>query len=118
MGWVFPAFFGVLALALIVYSIMSIRERLQPCEQVRCVLESRRREKFPKLTLFGRRDKVDYVQVYRTDDGKQITVCVTRAVYKSVPKEVEGVLTHQGTLFRSFAFDGKTVTQNSKDKME
>lgn len=114
MGWIFPAFFGVLALALIIYIVMSVRERLQPCEQVVCVLESRRREKFPKLTLFGRRDKVDYVQVYRTDDGRQITVCVTRAVYKSIPKEKKGLLTHQGTLFRSFVFDEQTITEDNK----
>lgn len=115
MGWIFPAFFGVLAMALIIYFIMSVKERMQPCEQVSCVLESRRREKFPKLTLFGRRDKVDYIQVYRTDEGRQITVCVTRAVYRSIPKEKKGLLTHQGTLFRSFVFDGQTVMQNDKE---
>ncbi len=115
MGWIFPAFFGVLALALIIYIIMLIGERMKPCEQVACVLESRRREKFPKLTLFGRRDGVDYVQVYRTGDGRQISVCVTKAVYKSIPKETKGVLTHQGTLFRSFTFDGRTITQDLKE---
>ena len=115
MNWIFPAFFGVLALVLLVYIMMSVRERMHPREQVVCVLESRQREKFPKLTLFGRRDRVDYVQIYRTDEGKRITVCVTRAVYKSIPKEVEGVLTHQGTLFYSFAFDGQTVTRKCKE---
>ena len=59
MSWIFPAFFGVLALALLVYIMMSVRERMYPREQVVCVLESRQREKFPKLTLFGRRDRVD-----------------------------------------------------------
>ena len=115
MSWIFPAFFGVLALALLVYIMMSVRERMYPREQVVCVLESRQREKFPKLTLFGRRDRVDYVQVYRTGEGKQITVCVTRAVYKSIPKAGEGVLTYQGTLFYSFAFDGQTVTRKCKE---
>ncbi len=115
MSWIFPAFFGVLTLALLVYIMMSVRERMHPREQVVCVLERRQREKFPKLTLFGRRDRVDYVQVYRTGEGKRITVCVTRAVYKSIPKEVEGVLTHQGTLFYSFAFDGQTVTRKCKE---
>ena len=52
MSWIFPAFFGVLALALLVYIMMSVRERMYPREQVVCVLESRQREKFPKLTLF------------------------------------------------------------------
>lgn len=118
MGWIFPAFFGVLAIALIIYIIMSVKERMQPCEQVSCVLESRRREKFPKLTLFGRRDKVDYIQVYRTDEGRQITVCVTRAVYRSIPKEKKGLLTYQGTMFRSFVFDGQTVMQNDKEPQE
>ena len=99
MSWIFPAFFGVLTLALLVYIMMSVRERMHPREQVVCVLERRQREKFPKLTLFGRRDRVDYVQ----------------AVYKSIPKEVEGVLTHQGTLFYSFAFDGQTVTRKCKE---
>ena len=59
MSWIFPAFFGVLTLALLVYIMMSVRERMHPREQVVCVLESRQREKFPKLTLFGRRDRVD-----------------------------------------------------------
>ncbi len=48
--------------------MMSVRERMYPREQVVCVLESRQREKFPKLTLFGRRDRVDYVQIYRTGE--------------------------------------------------
>ena len=116
MSWVFPAFFGVLAIALAIYIVMSVRERMQPREKVICALESRRREKFPKLTVFGRHDKVDYIQVYRTQSGEQISVSVTKAVYKSIPKEVEGELVHRGDIFYSFAFDGKIITPSSAKK--
>ena len=112
MGWIFPVFFGVLAVALIIYLAQTIRERMKPREEVTCVLESRRREKFPKQTLFGRRDTVDYIQVYRTPDGREISVSVKKAVYKAIPKDVEGTLTHRGSIFYAFAFAGKTVTRD------
>ncbi len=78
MNWIFPAFFrrsGVGAAGL--YHDVCAGADASPRSRS-CVLESRQREKFPKLTLFGRRDRVDYVQIYRTDEGKRITVCVTR----------------------------------------
>ena len=112
MSWIFPVFFGVLAAALLVYLVQTVRERMKPKEQITCTLESRRREKFPKQTVFGRRDKVDYIQVYRAQDGREITVSVKKAVYKSIPKEVEGVLTHRGGIFYAFTFADKTVTRN------
>ena len=57
----------------------------------------------------------DYVQVYRTGEGKPITVCVTRAVYKSIPKRSRACSPIREHCFYSFAFDGQTVTRKCKE---
>lgn len=109
MAYLFPIFFGVLAVALIAYLVMAVRERLKPIERVECTLETRMREKFPNQTLLGRRDKVDYTLIFRTSEGNRIPVAVTKEIYKSIPKEASGVLCHRGSIFLSFSFQGKTV---------
>jgi hypothetical protein len=108
MSWIFPLFFFMLAIALVAYGMLCVRERAKPEEKVTCVLETRMREKFPHLTVTGRRDRVDYTLIFRTEGGDEISVSVTRAVYRVIPKQVQGELRHQGSRFLSFRF-GDTV---------
>lgn len=112
MAWMFPIFFGVLLIAGVIYLVMEIRERMKPVQQVECALETRMREKFPNQTVLGRRDKVDYHLTFRTETGEHITIDVSKAVYRRIPKEVPGTLCHRGSKFISFTHEG-TVIRNS-----
>lgn len=109
MAWIFPVFFGVVALCVVIYAGMALRERMKPVEEIPCRLELRMREKFPVQTLIGRRDKVDYTLTFCTDEGEKITVSVTKAVYRSIPRETAGVLRHQGSRFLSFRFQDQLI---------
>lgn len=118
MAWIFPVFFGVLALCALVYGVGALRQRLQPLETVACALETRMREKFPVQTLIGRRDRVDYIQIYRTEQGEEIRLQVTKAVYRSIPKQVKGTLVHRGNRLISFTFDGRRITPASAEQLQ
>lgn len=113
MSWIFPVFFGGLALCAVIYGVIALRERLKQQETVVCALETRMREKFPVQTLVGRRDKVDYIQIYRTKQGEEIRLQVTKSVYKSIPKQVEGTLVHRGGRLISFSYDGQVITPST-----
>ena len=83
-----------------------------------CALETRMREKFPVQTLIGRRDRVDYIQIYRTEQGEEIRLQVTKAVYRSIPKQVKGTLVHRGHRLISFTFDSCRITPASAEQLQ
>ncbi|MBR1781338.1 MAG: DUF2500 family protein [Oscillospiraceae bacterium] len=110
MLWGLPIFFGLLVLCAVLYGVMLLRERLEPERSVTCTLELRRRESFSNRVLVSKREKEAYFQIYRTDQGAEIVLSVSKAVYNAVPKDIMGVLVHRGTQFVSFTIDGQTIT--------
>jgi hypothetical protein len=107
MDWIFKLFFGMLGLAILVCIVMWVIERSKPEKTVHCTLETRMREKFPYSTVVGRRDKVDYTLIFRTDDGDTVSVAVTKEIYTSIQKGTRGDLRHRGSHFISFTAEEK-----------
>lgn len=120
MAYFMPVFICILLAALVIYIILELKDRLQKPQKISCRLIRRERRKDPHQTLIGRRDKVEYRLIFLPLDAEEekkneIPMIVRKEVYRSIPKQVDGLLEKRGSSFLSFQYGDVTIFAHSEE---
>ena len=111
MGWFFPAFFGIIALCVLIWGSALLRDRLAPKTECDAVVEKRYTENFPMTMGFVKRDRKELHLVFLPENGDALDLVVSEDLYKLCPVGTKGRLHHQGRRLVRFdvtAFPDKT----------
>ena len=111
MSWFFPAFFGIIALCVLIWVSALLRDRLAPKTECDAVVEKRYTENFPMTMGFVKRDRKELHLVFVPEDGDALDLVVSEDLYKLCPAGTKGRLHHQGGRLLRFdvtAFPDKT----------
>ena len=111
MGWFFPAFFGIIALCVLIWVSALLRDRLAPKTECDAVVGKRYTENFPMTMGFVKRDRKELHLVFLPEDGDALDLVVSEDLYKLCPVGTKGRLHHQGRRLVRFdvtAFPDKT----------
>ena len=111
MSWFFPAFFGIIALCVLIWVSALLRDRLAPKTECDAVVEKRYTENFPMTMGFVKRDRKELHLVFIPEDGDALDLIVSEDLYKLCPAGTKGRLHHQGMRLLRFdvtAFPDKT----------
>ena len=97
MGWFFPAFFGIIALCVLIWVSALLRDRLAPKTECDAVVEKRYTEHFPMTMGFVKRDRKELHLVFVPEEGGDaLDLIVSEDLYKLCPAGTKGRLHHQG----------------------
>ena len=97
MSWFFPAFFGIIALCVLIWVSALLRDRLAPKTECGAVVEKRYTEHFPMTMGFVKRDRKELHLVFVPEEGGDaLDLIVSEDLYKLCPAGTKGRLHHQG----------------------
>ena len=96
MSWFFPAFFGIIALCVLIWVSALLRDRLAPKTECDAVVEKRYTENFPMTMGFVKRDRKELHLVFLPENGDALDLVVSEDLYKLCPVGTKGRLHHQG----------------------
>ena len=97
MSWFFPAFFGIIALCVLIWVSALLRDCLAPKTECDAVVEKRYTEHFPMTMGFVKRDRKELHLVFVPEEGGDaLDLIVSEDLYKLCPAGTKGRLHHQG----------------------
>ena len=96
MSWFFAVFFGVIALCVIVYLGLQLKDSLAPRIECEATVEKRYTEVFPMTMGFVKRDRQEKHLVFKSKNSAALDFPVSDDLYKLCPSGTKGNLSYQG----------------------
>lgn len=103
MSWFFLAFFGIIALCVVIWLGAVLRERMALRTECDAVVEKRYAENFPMTMGFVKRDRKEMHLVFVPEEGGDpLDFLVSEDLYKLCPAGTKGRLVRQGNRLLHF----------------
>lgn len=112
--WLMRGFFLLVAAAIVAWLAEKVYNRSRKAQSMTAVVEQKSWTKFPQTVISVRRDRKDFSIGFRLlEEDRAISFAVPEDVYKALEKGERGILTYQGTAFRSFERPDGTLVRHT-----